>query len=102
MSRSFRYGILGLLFVVVVWAFPQMAQQGTKGGEWHAYGGETGSTHYSPLDVINRDNFKNLQIAWSWKFDNFGGGTSETTPIMVNGVLYFTVGQRRNVVAVNP
>jgi quinoprotein glucose dehydrogenase len=102
MSRSFRYGILGLLIVLVVWAFPQMAQQGAKGGEWRSYAGESGSTRYSPADLINRDNFKNLQVAWSWKFDNFGGGTSETTPIMVNGVLYFTVGPRRNVVAANP
>src|SRR5215468_6928621 len=102
MSRSFRYGILGLLIVVVIWAFPQMAQQGAKGGEWRSYAGESGSTRYSPADLINRDNFKSLQVAWSWKFDNFGGGTSETTPIMVNGVLYFTVGQRRNVVAANP
>jgi quinoprotein glucose dehydrogenase len=102
MSRSFRYGILGLLIVLVVWAFPQMAQQGAKGGEWRSYAGESGSTRYSAADLINRDNFKNLQVAWSWKFDNFGGGTSETTPIMVNGVLYFTVGPRRNVVAANP
>ncbi len=65
------------------------------------YAGEAGSTRYSPIDQINRDNFKNLQVAWSWKFDNFGGGTSETTPIMVDGVLYFTVGPRRNVVAAN-
>jgi quinoprotein glucose dehydrogenase len=102
MPRSIRYGTVGLLIVIVIWAFPQMAQQGTKGGEWRSYAGENGSTHFSPADLINRDNFKNLQVAWSWKFDNFGGGTSETTPIMVNGVLYFTVGPRRNVVAANP
>jgi quinoprotein glucose dehydrogenase len=102
MSRSFRYGFLGLLMVIVVWAFPQMAQQGTKGAEWKSYSGENGSTRYSPLDTINRDNFKNLQVAWSWKFDNFGGGTSETTPLMINGVLYFTAGPRRYVVAANP
>jgi quinoprotein glucose dehydrogenase len=102
MARSFRFAILGLMAVFVIWgAIPQMAQQGTKGGEWRSYAGESGSTRYSPLDQISRDNFKNLQIAWSWKFDNFGGGTSETTPIMVDGVLYFTVGPRRTVVAAN-
>lgn len=102
MVRWLRFSSLGLLAAFVVWgAYPQMAQQGAKSGEWRAYAGEPGSTRYSPLDQINRDNFKNLQIAWSWKFDNFGGGTSETTPIMVDGVLYFTVGQRRTVVAAN-
>ena len=65
------------MIVIVVWAFPQMAQQGTKGGEWRSYAGENGSTRYSPADLINRDNFKNLQVAWSWKFDNFGGAWGE-------------------------
>ena len=102
MARSFRFAILGFLVALVIWgAFPQLAQQGAKSGEWRSYAGEAGSTRYSPIDQINRDNLKNLQVAWSWKFDNFGGGTSETTPIMVNGVLYFTVGPRRNVVAAN-
>jgi quinoprotein glucose dehydrogenase len=83
-------------------AWPGLAQQGTKAGEWRAYSGDTGSTRYAPHDQITRDNVKNLQVAWAWRFDNFGGGTSETTPIMANGTLYFTVGQRRSVIAVNP
>jgi quinoprotein glucose dehydrogenase len=73
--------------------------------EWRYYGGVEGSTRYSPLDQINRDNVKNLKFAWTWRFDNFGTATetlnTETTPIMVNGVLYFTAGPRRSVVAVN-
>ena len=79
-----------------------LAQQGAKNGEWQSYAGDSGSTRYAPYELINRDNVKDLKIAWSWKFDNFGGGTSEVTPIMANGVLYFTVGPRRNVIAVNP
>ena len=61
------------------------------------------STRYSPLDQINRDNVKDVKIAWTWKSDNFGTAEfkSESTPIMVNGVLYFTAGDRRAVVAVD-
>src|SRR6185295_3611086 len=102
MSRLLRCLVLTLSTALAISAARGMAQQGAKGGEWRAYAGEAGSTRYAPHDQINRDNVKNLQVAWSWKFDNFGGGTSETTPIMVNGILYFTVGQRRTVVAVNP
>src|SRR5881392_3113814 len=96
----------GLSFALVMAALvasvlTMVAQQGTKNGEWRAYSGDTGSTRYAPHDQITRDNVKSLQVAWSWRFDNFGGGTSETTPIMANGVLYFTVGPRRNVIAVN-
>jgi quinoprotein glucose dehydrogenase len=102
MSRVQRYLAGAVVMALVAWAFPGSAQQGARNGEWRAYSADTGSTRYSPLDLITRDNVKNLQVAWTWRFDNFGGGNSQTTPIMVDGLLYFTVGQRRNVVAVNP
>jgi quinoprotein glucose dehydrogenase len=91
-----------VLVALVASAFPGRAQQGTGNGEWRAYSGDTGSTRYAPLDQITRENVKGLQVAWTWRFDNFGGGNSQTTPIMADGMLYFTVGQRRNVIAVNP
>jgi len=95
----------GLLILVLSLPVVGRAQKGAINGEWRAYGADEGSSRYSPLDQITRDNVKNLQVAWSWKFDNYGSvqetNTSETTPIMVNGVLYFTAGQRRTVVAAN-
>ena len=64
--------------------------------EWRAYAGDERTDRYSPLDQINRDNVKSLQVAWTFRFDNFGTSTetltTETTPLMVNGVLYFTAG----------
>ena len=102
MLRVLRYLVFAVVAALAVSASTGIAQQGATGGEWRSYSGDTGSSRYAPYDQITRDNAKNLQVAWSWKFDNFGGGTSETTPIMANGVLYFTVGQRRNVIAVNP
>jgi len=104
MSRVSRYSVnaLALLFAVAIVASALHAQHGAPSGEWRSYAGDNGSTRYAPLDQITRDNVKDLQVAWSWKFDNFGGGTSETTPLMANGILYFTVGPRRSVVAVNP
>jgi quinoprotein glucose dehydrogenase len=102
MSRLLRCLVCALFAALAISAATGLAQQGAKGGEWRAYAGEAGSTRYAPYDQINRDNVKNLQVAWGWRFDNFGGGTSETTPVMADGVLYFTVGPRRNVIAVNP
>ena len=43
------------------------AEDKPKNGEWRAYGGDSASTHYSPLDQINKDTVKNLAVAWSWK-----------------------------------
>jgi len=102
MLRWFQYLVCSLLIALAVWSSTGNAQTGAKNGEWRSYAGDSGSSRYAPADQITRDNFKNLQAAWSWKFDNFGGGTSETTPIMANGMLYFTVGPRRSVIAVNP
>src|SRR3989441_3877080 len=80
------------------------AQTGARNGEWKTYGGDLGNTHYSPLDQINASNFNNLQIAWRFKTDNLGAQPEfnlESTPLMVNGVLYSTAGTRRAVVAID-
>ncbi len=102
MSRVLRLAAYASAAAFVVAGRPGLAQHGARDGEWRSYAADSGSTSYAPYDQINRDNVKNLQVAWSWKFDNFGGGNSETTPIMAGGVLYFTVGPRRTVVAANP
>ena len=79
----------------------QQQQSATANGEWRrAYA--DGSARYSPLDQINATNVKNLKIAWAWKGDNYGSGPeikNENTPLMVNGVLYFTAGDRRAIIA---
>ena len=99
MARPLRYLFFGLTAAFLIWALPGAAQQGAKDGQWRFYAGENGSTGYSALDQINRDNVKNLQLAWSWKFDNFGAASTEVTPIMVNGVLYFPLSPRRTIIA---
>ena len=44
------------------------AQQGAPtNGEWPTYGGDLGSTKYSPLDQIDATNFGDLEIAWRWQ-----------------------------------
>ncbi|MCY4076608.1 MAG: pyrroloquinoline quinone-dependent dehydrogenase, partial [Acidobacteria bacterium] len=80
------------------------AQQGAPEGEWHYYGGDAGSTKYSALDQIDRDNVADLEIAWRWRTDNFGPRLDfnyQATPLMVGGVLYTSAGWRRNVVAID-
>jgi quinoprotein glucose dehydrogenase len=93
---------LGLLIASLFLIHSIVGQQGVKTGDWRVYGGDGGSTHYSSLDQINRDNIKDLKVAWVWKSDSLVPNPqagSETTPIMVNGVLYFTMDQRRFVIA---
>ena len=95
--------IVALVFACA--AISLHAQSGAKKGEWPAYGGDTGHTRYSPLDQINADNFSKLDVAWRFKTDHLGPRPEyqyETTPLMVNGVLYATGGSRRAVVALDP
>ena len=57
----------GIALGVVLLAGPADAQQGATNGEWRSYGGDVGSTKYSPLDQITSENFEQLEIAWRWK-----------------------------------
>jgi quinoprotein glucose dehydrogenase len=94
---------------LLLWTLPASSQQSAlsiapKPGEWRYTYGDLGSTRYSPLDQINKDNVQDLRIAWRWKSDNFGYPPeykNENTPIMVNGVLYFGAGWERDIVAID-
>ncbi|HSF19531.1 MAG TPA: PQQ-binding-like beta-propeller repeat protein [Vicinamibacteria bacterium] len=97
---------MGRLVAIAVLASsaPGAAQEGAKNGEWRYYHGDLGGTRYSSLDQINRENVSSLEIAWRWSSANFGPSPelkSETTPILIDGVLYFTAGTRRDVVAID-
>ena len=98
--RVFGFAIAIALFGAAPGAW---AQQGGVNGEWRAYGGDSGSPRYSALDQIDPDNVDRLEIAWIWKSDNYGSPEfrSETTPLMIDSILYFTAGNRRNVVAID-
>lgn len=54
--------------------------------DWSIYGGGPLNQHFSPLTQINRENVKNLEVAW--KFDAGETGGLQTSPLMVNGVLF--------------
>ncbi|MGA7708387.1 MAG: hypothetical protein WCD77_11415 [Acidobacteriaceae bacterium] len=62
--------------------------------EWHAYGHDAGGERFSALKQINRANLGQLQRAWTYKvaaFPGSGVAAFESTPLMVNDVLYFAV-----------
>ena len=72
--------------------------------EWRVYGGSEMSQFYSPLEQIDAGNVGELRIEWRWYAGNFGPRPeikNETTPLMIDGVLYATAGITRNVVAID-
>ena len=54
--------------------------------DWRVYGGAPENTHYSTLAGINRENVKQLAVAWSYDTGEPGG--LESSPLIVGGVLY--------------
>ena len=101
-----RAWVLGISLVCWVgwWPSPAHAQHGATNGEWRSYGGDLGSTKYSPLDQIDRTNFGQLEIAWRWQSvdgaldlealrqtrPEIGIRSLKATPLMVGGVLYIS------------
>ena len=107
MSRTVprsKLNVIALAGLLMALPVGVRGQAGTKNGEWRTYGGDLGSTRYAPLDQINANNFKNLQIAWRFKTEILGRRPDfnlEATPLMINGVLYTTAGSRRDAVAID-
>ena len=54
--------------------------------DWPAYGGAAEHTQFSLLTQINRTNVKRLAVAWT--FDTGEEGGLQTSPLIVDGVLY--------------
>ena len=89
-KRCARYGALiaAWLLLPIPAVVPQASRNRNKEaqGDWPAYGGRPADTRYSPLKQINRGNVRKLQVAWT--YDTHEPGGLETSPIVVNGVLY--------------
>lgn len=80
-----------------------------KTGQWANYGNDPGGMRYSPLKQINKENVKNLKPAWTYQSgelktyegtDLANKAAFEATPLMVNGVLYFSTPTNR-IIAIN-
>jgi len=87
-------------------ASPAEAQrQGTENGELRYWGGDEGSSRYSPLDQIDASNIEDVEVAWRWYAANYGPSPDfvyRGTPIKVGDKLIAVAGQRRAVVAIDP
>lgn len=57
---------------------------------WPSYGGTYANTRHADLAQIGPKNVAALRLAW--KFDTGVYGSFETSPVVVDGVMYFTTG----------
>ena len=105
-SRTRRTAAVLVSVGLAAAGFALQAQTGAEPvGEWRYIGGDAHHTRFSALDQITAANFEKLEVAWTWRGDNFGPQVDHifrSTPIYVDGVLYTVAGQRRTVAAVDP
>lgn len=77
--------------LLLVWSAGSLPSTETTANEkfspndWPAYGGAGGS-HYSTLRQVDRHNARELAVAWTYDTKEEGG--LETSPIIVDGVLF--------------
>jgi acido-empty-quinoprotein group A len=60
---------------------------------WPTYNGDYSGRRFSTLAQINASNVNTLSLNWAARFTPQGGGPGiqiKSTPLMVNGILYFT------------
>lgn len=85
--------LFSLLACALAWG---QAAPNSPESEWRSYGHDPGGMRFSPLNEITTSNVERLQRAWTYEV-NVGskGGEAyldalESTPLMIDGVLYFT------------
>jgi quinoprotein glucose dehydrogenase len=105
MRRSWILIFVGAAMLPVLAAQPAKIRD----GDWPMYNRDLAGTRYSPLTQINSGNVAKLTKVWSYRLrtdeehrvlrENLGA-FSEVTPIVVNGLMYITAGNR--VLALDP
>jgi membrane-bound PQQ-dependent dehydrogenase (glucose/quinate/shikimate family) len=76
----------------------------TRAQDWRFYGGNAGGMRFSSLQQINRQNVGALKLAWTYhtgevnranETDRHHIAPFETTPLVVDGILYFSTPSNR-------
>jgi quinoprotein glucose dehydrogenase len=79
------------LLAAAVTAIGPLQAAPPAGSEWRNTGNDAGAMRYAPLDQITAANVKTLKVAWTYHMkpvDATRVATSETTPLVIAGVMY--------------
>ena len=81
-----RTGTLAAITLAACASQPAIGQAQKSSADWPVYGGRPAGDHYSKLTQINRGSVAQLRVAWTYDTGETGG--LQTSPIIVDGVLY--------------
>src|SRR5690242_19350226 len=91
--RVFRLALLAALYC------PMFAQPVPRAEEWPIYGRDSGGARFSPLDQIYINSVSTLRRPWTYH-TGVRGRSFETTPIVIDHVLYFST-KNQSIVALD-
>ena len=69
----------------------RLANASSEPQQWMMYSGAYDGSRFSPLDQINRTNVQRLSL--QWVFQTGVRGRHETTPLVIDGIMYLTTPQ---------
>ena len=96
--RSMRFAFLFAVNTLILMALPgAILAQGVDdqmllhppADSWPGYHGDYSGRRHSPLTQIMPENVKNLSLAWAFQTNQ--AAQIKSSPLMVDGILYFTV-----------
>ncbi|HUO16605.1 MAG TPA: PQQ-dependent dehydrogenase, methanol/ethanol family [Verrucomicrobiae bacterium] len=90
-SVSIALSLLTLVATVPVYAqvtFDRLLSSGKEPQNWMTYSGDYSGKRFSALDQLNTANAKSMQA--KWVYQTTATGKLETTPLVVDGVMYAT------------
>jgi alcohol dehydrogenase (cytochrome c) len=92
LNRTLIFAIVASCAFTQGLAPEKLLQQPTD--TWPTYYGDYSGRRFSPLTKINDSNITSLSLAWVYRLGATApgsGGSIKATPLLVNGVLYFTI-----------
>src|SRR5688572_29682074 len=96
-----RASLAAVLLLSCYALIARASDRATQFVNWPNVNNDKAGTRYSPLDQINRDNVRNLTVAWTYNTGDAGDKTTiECTPIVIDGVMYVTT-VKTNIVALD-
>ena len=72
--------------------FQRIVNADKEPGNWLSYSRSFNGNRYSPLDEINTGNISQLKVKWAHQLND---PSSETSPIVVDGLMYINRAQRQ-------
>lgn len=86
LSGKTTFLVLSLFFPV--YQASAEASKAEESPDWPLYGRDYSNRRYSPLKQINTDNAGDIKLAWKFATGKFG--SFQTSPLVVDGIMYLT------------